>query len=523
MPDQTLNDTVRRLAREIPDRIALITPARHWTFADVDAESNRTARGLRALGLGVGDRIGCLTKQSADCLVLVLAAAKIGAVCAPFNWRLAAPELEQLFAQNEIRFLLTDAAFLPTLEKVSAQSVELTVLTDTAPGKPTFAQWRSSYEPSAIDYSAAPEDTALQLSSSGTTGLPKSIEITHANVLTLCHEAPAYVGFQGGRYVQLNALPNYHIAGLGNIFILFYVGGTSVLFPDFDPGKMLGAIAEHRVTHMFLVPAMILFMLQVPGIEKADFSTLQGITYGGSPISEKVLHDALKVFRCDFYQLYGLTETTGMVTCLAPADHDPDGPRANLLRSAGRPANGAELRVVDMATGEDVAEGEVGEIWIRSPQNMKGYFRNRKATAEVFPRGRDERGGWFRSGDAGYIKDGYIFVHDRVKDMVISGGENIYPAEVENALAAHPAVAEVAVLGVPDPTWGEAVKACIVLRRGASATEANIIAFTKERLAHYKCPKSVDFVESLPRNPTGKLLKRVLREKYWAGQDRRVG
>lgn len=523
MPDRTLVETVRRQARERPQRAALIAPQKQWTYADIDAESNRVAHGLRALGIGAGDRIGCLTKQTVECLLLVYGAAKIGAVCTPFNWRLAAPELEQLFTQNEIRFLLTDTAFLPTLAKVSREGVRLTLLTDATDANQSFDAWRQRYLAEDTGYDPGPDETALQLNSSGTTGLPKSIELTHANLLALAHEAPAHVGFHGGHYVQLNALPNYHIAGLGNVLILYYIGGTSVLYPEFDPAKMIAAIAEHRVTHMFLVPAMILFMLQVPGIEQADFSTLQGITYGGSPISEKVLRDALNVFRCDFYQLYGLTETTGMVTCLAPADHAPEGPRAYLLRSAGRPANGAAIRVVDPATGRDAPEGEVGELWIRSPQNMKGYFRNPQATAEVFPLGRDREGGWFRSGDAGYMRDGYVFVHDRVKDMVISGGENVYPAEVENVLASHPAVAEVAVLGVPHPTWGEAVKACAVLRRGAAATEAELIAFAQERLARYKCPKSVDFLESLPRNPTGKLLKRVLREKYWADEERRVG
>jgi acyl-CoA synthetase (AMP-forming)/AMP-acid ligase II len=519
--DQTLTATIRRQARDNPDGIALLTPTKSWTFAELDSESNRIAQGLRELGIGAGDRVGCLTKHTAECTLLTFAALKIGAVCAPFNWRLAAPEIDYLVKQNEIRFLLADAAFLPTLEKVNRAGVKLTVPTEGAGKLPSFAQWRSSYAPTDTGYEPSPEDTALQLSSSGTTGLPKSIELTHNNLLILCKDGPALIGYKGGRYVQLNALPNYHIAGMGVVFILFYQGGTSVLFPDFDPAAIVGAVAEHKITHMFLVPAMILFMLQVPGIEKADFSSLQAVCYGGSPISEKVLRDALKVFRCAFYQVYGLTETTGAVTCLLPEDHDPDGPRASLLRSAGRAAKGVELRVVD-ASGEDVPEGEVGEIWIRSLQNMKGYFRNPKATTEVFPLGRDERGGWFRTGDAGYLREGYVFVHDRVKDLVITGGENVYPAEVENALASHPAVAEVAVFGVPDDKWGEAVKACVVLRQNATASEKDLIDFARERLAHFKCPKSVDFAEALPRNPTGKLLKRVLREKYWVGHDRKV-
>lgn len=521
--DRTFIDTLQRQTHAFPERTVLITPSKSWTYAELDAESNRIAQGLLALGIGAGDRVGCLTKHTAECALLTFAAMKLGAVCAPFNWRLAAPELDYAVGQNEIKFLLADAAFLPTLAKVNCSGVKLTLSTEGAESVPSFAQWRSHYAADDPGHEPEPDDTAVQLSSSGTTGVPKSVEITHRNLLALCDRGAAYCGYKGGRYVQLNALPNYHIAGMGTVLLLFYEGGTTVLYPDFDPAKMIAGIAEHRITHLFLVPAMILFMLQVPGVDKADFSSLQAIAYGASPISEKVLRDAIKVFGCGFYQLYGLTETTGLVTCLPADDHDPDGPRAHLLRSAGRPVHGVSVRIVDAQSGRDVPDGEVGEIRIRTRQNMKGYFRNAAATAEVFPHGRDANGGWFRTGDAGFLRDGYVFVHDRIKDMVITGGENVYPAEVENALASHPAVAEVAVIGVPDDTWGEAVKACVVLRPNATATAAEIIEFARERLAGYKCPKSVDFVDTLPRNPTGKMLKRVLREKYWAGHERRVG
>jgi acyl-CoA synthetase (AMP-forming)/AMP-acid ligase II len=228
------------------------------------------------------------------------------------------------------------------------------------------------------------------------------------------------------------------------------------------------------------------------------------------------------VFGCQLLQIYGMTEAAGTLTALSPEDHDPGGPRAHLLRSAGKPIRSVDLRIVDPGTLEEVREGEVGEIVVRALHNMKGYWRNPKATAEVFPHGRDEHGGWMRTGDAGYLQDGYLYIHDRIKDMIISGGENIYPAEVENALSYHPAVAECAVIGVPDEKWGEAVKACVVLKPGASADAREIIDFTRERLAHYKCPKSLDIVPSLPRNPSGKLLKRVLREPFWKGSERQV-
>jgi len=235
-----------------------------------------------------------------------------------------------------------------------------------------------------------------------------------------------------------------------------------------------------------------------------------------------VLVEAMRTFKCRFMQVYGLTETTGAITCLPPEDHDPEGPRKHLLRSAGKPIEGVELRVVDPATGADCAEGAVGEVWIRTAQNMKGYWANAQATGDAFvDRGADGMG-WFRSGDAGYLREGYVYMHDRIKDMVVSGGENIYPAEVENALMQHPAVADGAVIGVPDDKWGEAVKACVVLKPGAKASEAEIVEFMRSRIAHYKCPRSVDFLETIPRNPTGKILKRVLREPYWKDKTRRV-
>ena len=293
-------------------------------------------------------------------------------------------------------------------------------------------------------------------------------------------------------------------------------GGMSVLYPDFDPDKAIAAIAEHRITHAFLVPAMIQFMLQAPGAQASDYSSLKGISYGASPISEKVLVEALRTFKCDFMQVYGLTETTGAITLLPPGDHDPNGPKRELLRSAGKPIEGVELRVVDPAGEKDCAEGKVGEVWIRSLQNMKGYWGNDRATQAAFV------GGWFRSGDAGYLRNGYLFLHDRIKDMINSGGENIYPAEVENVLMLHPALADGAVIGVPDEQWGEAVKACVVLKPGARASAAEIIEFMRARIAHFKCPKSVDFLEAIPRNPTGKILKRVLREPYWRGRERRI-
>jgi len=263
---------------------------------------------------------------------------------------------------------------------------------------------------------------------------------------------------------------------------------------------------------------MLQVLAGVPGADARDYTALRSIIYGASPITNEVLVRAMRTFRCPFVQVYGLTETTGAITQLEPEDHITDGPRARLLRSAGKPFPSVELKVVDPATEEPCAPGVVGELWTRSSQNFKGYWARPDDTARAIT-----TDGWLKTGDAGYLDaDGYLFLTDRVKDMIISGGENIYPAEVENALAEHPAVADVAVIGVPDSRWGEAVKAIVVRRAGTDPRPDDIIAFARERLAHYKCPSSVDFAETLPRNPSGKLLKRELREQYWRGRDRRI-
>ena len=512
----TVVDTVRGHARERGGDLAYWTPARTWSFAQLDEASNRIAQGLKSLGVGAGDRVACLTKLTADCVALVLGANKIGAVCMPVNWRLAPPEIEYILTDGKAALLLLDRSFHPVEKQIKVPGIRKILVTEE------FSSWYRKFEAADPDHRPNPDDTALQLYSSGTTGLPKGVELTHRNLKAGMMDAvPAAIGYHGAPDVMLNALPTYHIAGVGVALLTASKGGMSVLYPDFDPAKVIASIAEHRITHSFLVPAMIQFMLQAPGADKADYSSLKGISYGASPISEKVLIDALRTFKCRFMQVYGLTETTGAITCLPPEDHDLEGPKRHLLRSAGKPIEGVELRVVD-AGGRDCAEGEVGEVWIRSAQNMKGYWADSKATGDAFVDRQPDGLGWFRSGDAGFLREGYVYLHDRIKDMIVSGGENIYPAELENVLMQHPAVADGAVIGVPDDQWGEAVKACVVVKRGATATESEIVGFIRSRIAHFKCPRSVDFMDAIPRNPTGKILKRVLREPYWKGRTRRV-
>jgi acyl-CoA synthetase (AMP-forming)/AMP-acid ligase II len=287
-----------------------------------------------------------------------------------------------------------------------------------------------------------------------------------------------------------------------------------VLLREVVPQQILDAIDRYRVTKACFVPAVILFLMQCPRIRDADLSSLQLIIYGASPIPTALLRSALEVFKCKFAQVYGLTETTAAITCLPPEEHaDLDSER---LLSCGRALDGVEIRIVG-PTGESLPPRQVGEIVCRTVLVMKGYWNLPEETAKAID------GDWFHTGDAGYLDEaGFLYIYDRVKDMIISGGENVYPAEVESALYGHAAIADVAVIGVPDERWGEAVKAIIVLKPDRQASEAEILTYARERIAGYKLPKSIEFVDALPRTPSGKILKRELRERYWQGQERRV-
>jgi acyl-CoA synthetase (AMP-forming)/AMP-acid ligase II len=521
--DALVGDVLRRQLRERPEQLAFETPTRSWTYREADAAANRIAQGLAALGVGHGDRVACLSRHGAECALLMVAAARLGAVCAKLNWRLAPPEVAYVLGDSQAKLLMVDREFLPAVQGGSFPSLQLTLLTDggdDTSAQPALLPWLAQFDATDPQRDGAPDDAALQLYSSGTTGLPKGIELSSRNLLLACRSYSMVFRIDADT-VMLNALPSFHIAGVDNTLATLVEGGRVRYHPAFDPAATIRAIEQERITHTFLVPAMMLFVLQHPAAATADFSSLRAVSYGGSPIAETLLAEAQRRFGCALLQSYGMTEAAGSITWLLPEHHDPGGPRAHLLRSAGTPAPGVEVRVVG-SNGADCGEGEVGEVWMRTRQTMLGYWRQPEATKAAFPEGRDEAGGWMRTGDAGYHRKGVLYIHDRIKDMVISGGENIYPAEVENALAAHPAISEVAVIGVPDERWGEAVKACVVLKPGHTLEASELIAWVRERLAHYKCPKTVDFATQLPRNPSGKLLKRVLREPYWAGRERAV-
>ncbi len=516
-------DIPRYHARTRPDYAAMIYEGRVTTYAELDRRTSQLANGLIAAGLKPQSRVAFLDKNSDRFFDIYLGTAKSNTVLVGVNWRLAPPEVAYVINNAGAEALFIGHEYLPMLAQIRAEltTVRLVVVIASPTGEagdgslPEFDAWQASQ--SAVDpmLAIAGQDTAIQLYTSGTTGHPKGVELTNDNVL--CGAGLIYSGAYGtwgDAEVNMVCMPAFHVAGSNWGLVGLYAGATDVILREVDPTKILDGLGRYKVTKSFFVPAVILILLQHPQCASTDFSHLNLIGYGASPIPLELLREGLSTFKCGFVQCYGLTETTGTVVALVPADHDPEG--TPKMRSCGQPLEGTEIRILG-ADGEIKGPGEVGEILIKGPLVMKGYWKNPEATAKSI------QDGWFYSGDAGYTdEDGYLYIYDRVKDMIVSGAENIYPAEVESALFGHPAIADVAVIGVPDQKWGEAVKAVVVLKTGASATAEEIITFARQKIAAYKCPKTVDFIEALPRNPSGKLLKRELREPYWAGYDRRV-
>ena len=500
-PDVRVADVVRRFARERPDTIALRHAERELTYAALDERSSRLAQALLGAGAGRGTRIAYLGRTAPEVLELLFAAAKVGAVIVPLNWRLSPPELAAILADAEAPLLIADVAYAAVASELVAGSerpVGLIGLSDE------YEPWLAAHPAIDPGHRGEPDEVIVQMYTSGTTGVPKGVLTTHANLAAAAMTSDRWK-FDADT-VSLTPLPMFHIGGIGWAYCGLWHGATTVLVSDFDAAAVLEILEGQRVTNAVFVPTILQMLAAVPGAAERDYSALRTIAYGASPITTTVLKGALRTFRCDLLGMYGLTESTGSVVQLEASDHDHE----HLLRAAGRPYPWVELRVADPDSGEDVEPGAVGEVWLRAPNVMAGYANRPAESAAALT-----ADGWLRTGDGGFIDaEGYLFLTDRVKDMIVSGGENVYPIEVEEVLSQHPGVADVTVIGVPDPRWGETVTALVIAAPGTRLVAEDLVAFARGRLAGYKLPRNVEFVDEFPRTPTGKVRKRDLREKF---------
>ncbi|KAB2812555.1 AMP-binding protein [Pimelobacter simplex] len=508
---RSIGSMLRHWAGVRPDApaVAVEGVAEH-TFASWLDASSRLAGGLAAHGVGPGSRVGFIGKNAVTWAEVLAAASFRRAAAIPFNWRLSADETTAVLADADVAVLVVEAEFLPLLGRPVPGDGGARVLLAGGDERPYDAWLAEQDAVPALE--PEPDDIAFLIYTSGTSGRPKGVELPNRAIASNL-AAPAPWDIAEGHVVMVPA-PIFHLSGTGWIFYCLGLGATSLYVLDIRPDVVLGVFAGDRVDHALTVPAVVQSLVQHPDAAERSYPRLRTLIYGGSPMSPTVADAARELFDCDLIQSYGMTETCGPITFLGPDDHRRGGER---LASAGVAVPGVELGVFDPATGERCPVGETGEVWTRSALIMAGY-RNQPGELSAVLR----EDGWFRTGDAGYQDaDGYLFLCDRVKDMIVSGGENIYPVEVENVLMTHPDVRDVAVIGVPDERWGETVKA-VVIPGARRPDPAELVAHCRERLAHYKCPTSVDLVEALPRNPSGKLLKRELRAPYWAGRSREI-
>ncbi len=513
-----------KAARAFPERPAIAHGSRHLSYARFNERVNRLANALCGLGLQPGDHVALLMHNYPEMLESLFACFKAGCGAVPINFRLHPREYAFIINHSEARAVICSPEFNAPLADLRRELGGVRRLIAFSDAGKAFLDYETLLAKAAADFrdaEVAPDDVAWLFYTSGTTGLPKGAMLTHRNLLamTMNFYADICPGFEARSEAVLHAAPLSHGSGC---YALPNVGkaAANVILESksFEPELVFRTIAEHRITNMFAAPTMVKLMTDSPAADRFDHSSLKALIYGGGPMLVEDLKEAIGKLGPCLVQLFGQAESPMTITYLPQRDHVSDGTPEQLKRlaSAGLARTDVEVRVFDPHDRE-LPPGEMGEIVTRSDLVMKGYWRNPEATARTI------LNGWLHTGDMGFLDEsGYLFIMDRSKDMIISGGENIYPREIEEVLIRHPAVREVAVVGVPDPKWGEAVKAVVALVPGGSATESELIDFCRDHIASYKKPKSVDFVEALPKNNYGKVLKRELRANYWEGKQRKV-
>ena len=499
-----------------PLRIAYVYDNENTTYRDYYIRAQQTAAYLLSLNLKRGDRIAILDFNNAQVINLITGAMMAGIIPVSLNWRSTPAEVAYIINDASIQHLFFGAAFATLVSYAplpqSVDQIDIMHINTVI----------SSFEAAADVEMLSGNDVCIVLYTSGTTGKPKGVLLTYQNLYTCYAISMSETPSSGPDSKILVCGPLFSIFGFGVFFTSLYVGATSVFIKMFDPAAVCAAIVNYKITHTLLIPVMMRMMLGVAGIETMDFSSVKHIQYGGSPISPDVLVMMHKFFQCDFTQAYGLTETTGISCYLRFDDHrrllaEGDVRTNAIIRSAGKPAAGVAMKIMTDA-GTEAAVSERGEVWLKGENIAKGYWNNPGETAGTF-----SEDGWFKTGDIGYLDAaGYLFLADRKNDMIISKGFNIYPAEVESVLQLHPAVKEVAVIGVPDDLAGEAVCAFVVLKGDEELSLEELRTWSIDKISRNKIPKRLEITKELPRNQTGKVLRRILREPFWAGEERNI-
>lgn len=514
---RTWQELINSTAQRYGDKTAFVFGSNRYSFKQVNQRINSLTNALASLGVKKGDRVGILAYNCPQYFE-VFSVAKAGMVCVPLNYRSVSRELAYFINNSELKALILEKEFSEVVGSIRQElaGVKSFICLDaTLENMLSYEQLIKSFPPDEPKAEAKEDDAAVLFYTSGTTGLPKGSVHTHKGLV-----AETIVPHRelSPDDIALCVMPFFHVGGsAAYLFPCFYFGATTIILKRFDAGLMLQTIEKEKVTNTCVVPVMLARLMEHQDFRKYDLSSLRSITYTGAPMPAETLRNGLKEFGNIFVQALGQTEAN-LLTVLTKEDHQIGMTQkgSKLLESVGKSYYKGEIKIVD-EKNKEVPAGEVGEIVSTSPRIMKEYWKQPEETAKIMS------GGWLHTGDMGRAdKDGYIYLVDRAKDMIISGGENIYSREVEQVLETHPAVLEAAVVGVPDKKWGESVKAIVVLRKGAKASEDEIIDYCKDRLASYKKPRTVEFWDSLPKNPSGKILKKDIREKYWQGYEKRI-
>lgn len=517
-----LHDYLVYFAREKPDHVFAEMDGASASYFQANQRANQFAHSLLATGLKKGDRFSYISKNSIDMAVMYFAASKVGVIPVPLNYRLAPRELLYIINDADSKAVFCEAEFIPAIDAVKNEINQVGTFvqlgqTSQMDGWSLFESWLAD-DVTEPDVDVSELDQIYQMYTSGTTGLPKGAMLSHSAISNNIEMGVRFIGMSIGNERSLIVAPMYHAAAAMSVMSVAATCNTMIIHTEFKAAAVVDSLSDENITLTTLVPAMIqACLVEVPDLGDREFPSLRQITYGASPIALETLQSAMEKFACGFAQGFGMTELSCLAAGMCRETHERAlAGEPGLLLSAGRAILGTQIKIVDEHDNE-VAHGTIGEILVHGPQLMMGYWNLPEATEKALA------GGWMHTGDAAYMDDeGFIYIQDRIKDMVVSGAENIYPAEVESALFKHPSVADAAVIGIPSEKWGESVLAFVVVKKGESIGVSELIEFCREHLAGFKLPRQIEFVGEIPRNASGKALKNDLREPYWQGIERRV-